>query len=113
MTEYYKSTEHIFKNNTFYKPELSYHRNLERPLDKGLAEKWKKELSKRQILLFEFICGKYLEKWGYTRACNKTKFTSPAFWAYLLKKYKSYVKKCGRKPDFIFFIEKFSNSVKS
>lgn len=48
--------------------EAAWHAKLEEPLDPKNREKWKRELSPEQVLLFDWVAGKELVAAGYPRA---------------------------------------------
>ena len=76
MIDYYKVTEKGIQDyiarspNEFIKDIRSkgsalIHKNISRPIDVSLINKWQKNLSSEQIKALESICGEYGKKYGY------------------------------------------------
>jgi Sulfotransferase family len=64
MLEYYKSSEHFIKNAPWQ--EGTY-----KPVYSSSVQKWRCELTESQIYLIEWITGRQLEHYGYSRSAAR------------------------------------------
>ena len=76
--------------------QKSLHQNIREQLQTGFIAKWKEELSNKEIMVFTYWAGNYLEKYGYETS------VSPRFSVFVYSLYYS----------FLFFFEKTINTLK-
>lgn len=65
---YSESMLRFHKTDTNYQTDATNLENLTKPLIVSNKEKWRKNLTERQLLEFESVAGDHLDKYGYGRA---------------------------------------------
>lgn len=66
-------TDENYKNGIMAELVQQFHKNLLNPISTSQIDKWKKELSAREIEVIEYITGNYAKKYGYFPSVEKPK----------------------------------------
>jgi hypothetical protein len=89
MLVFYKNVKNEMPSSHIGK---AMHGKLYNPISRDFIDEWKLQLSKKQILIFEFINRRYLLKYKYALMYKKTDALSFGFVFYLLKAYMGYLR---------------------
>ncbi|WP_371357560.1 hypothetical protein [Hydrocoleum sp. CS-953] len=74
--EYTPEMLNFYKDNAAYKTDKQNLQNLARPIISSNTEKWRTQMTERQLRIFEAVAGSTLERYGYHRELENPQISS-------------------------------------